>query len=502
MSNSIRLVAILALVSAMASCTKAVPGKSGQGMVKFTLISGEPVSKTGIESAGSGKYLSFWHSGDKLSAWNKGQTVTEFMTLENTQPDGRLAVFSGSGLAAESGTIRAFYPSGAVDRADADYVYFTTKDVQYPTATSFDPEADRLLSKEYPYQTSDGAVLIDDMRFHRLMTVLKVNLLGSDFSGEVVKSVKLVFSQHIGGRFRSSTVDMETTAYSNNVNTVTAILKDEVRVADANGGAVYVIVPPGQATNQNYNGLSEIEVITDSHLLKKSFSDVAIQLNPSEMAVVNITLSQDHLVKEEGVYLTEYSSSGEQVSDGKFVIHQNLKGVLCHPDGYQVKIDQDYDFEFDVVDSGTNLAAVTDEAVLSKTAVPSFTPNGGDKTTFERDGKFVKTLVRLPYRERWSADGFISDVALRTRILSYIDTDKTPTYSIDFPGIEESVSFAPDHVIAEWDESRSNDSKTVYKVTCYYRIGVSRSRTIDAALLHIDADQYYFTKTHYREYVK
>mgnify|MGYP007101851167 CR=1 FL=1 len=499
MNTYTRILFIAVVTSVIVSCSKESEKTIRQDGVRFTVTSGTPATKTGIANLGNGKYGSYWCAADRLSAWNTGRSTTEFMVLENTLPDGELAIFTGSGLSSENGTLRTFYPSDAISRADEDYVYFATKDVQYPTSCSFDPEADRLLSKEYSYQAVDGCVSIDDMRFHRLLAVMKVNILGEEFAGEVVKRLKLSFSYNIGGYYRCSTADMTTTLYNNPATTVAAIPREDILIGDTDNGAVYFLVPPGESWTYGYNLLSEVEVLTDAHLLKKSFSGAEVLLKPAEMAVVNITLTSENLVTEEGTHLAEYSSWGENVSENKFILHQNVKGVLCHPDGYQVKIDQDYDFEFEVADSETNTVTVSDESALTKINAPSLLFSGANNTTFERGGKFVKTLVLRPLSERWGGgDGYSANITLQSRTLSYIDTERDLTYQIDFPGISESFSFVPDHVVAEKDESLSDDTKTVYKVTCHYRIGVSYPGSINADRVSIESSEYYFSKTHYR----
>ena len=194
-------VLVAAAAMTLASCQKNEINGPVNKEVHFTIRADFAETKTAITDNGDKTYTPTWTNGDKIGVLFALEESAEPKDFENTAVAGEEATFEGKhafavveGASEVDGNLYAFYPSSAFNRMYADGgVRLDLKATQYPTSTSFDPSCDLLIAKPCYYMaeaTGESAeVLIDDMYFARMMSVLRINLNSEFLSNETVKSI-------------------------------------------------------------------------------------------------------------------------------------------------------------------------------------------------------------------------------------------------------------------------------------------------------------------------
>lgn len=185
---------VAAAAMTLASCQKNEIDGPVKKDVHFTINAGIE-TKTVISDNGNGTYTPSWENGDQIGIFFNEQLVENAdlgATFSNINPDGKEASFDGTASVTGNGTFYAFYPAIAFNKVyKGGEVRLDLKNAQNPTSTSFDPDCDLLIAKPYDYEVADGQteVVINDMCFARMMSVLKINLNSAYLSNETVKSV-------------------------------------------------------------------------------------------------------------------------------------------------------------------------------------------------------------------------------------------------------------------------------------------------------------------------
>ena len=267
----------LAGLFAMAGCVEDVePEIITNQEVNFTINTSAPETKTYIEyDSETGIYTPYWHSSDQLgvffNSWAKGDNVNAIFT--NTLPEGPKGTFSGKGtVSSTEQTLYAFYPAGAFAKSFDNYkVGLTIPDLQHPTATSFDKNADLLFSKPYPVTISSQTVVINDMQFARVLSTLKVVV--SDNTGEHVLSSDQIQSITLStniqnaaltGRFQWDFVN-ETSDMTVKIPNVTADLSANPIALDG-ASPIYLLINPITLTS---GSKLTVQITTDKHIITK-----------------------------------------------------------------------------------------------------------------------------------------------------------------------------------------------------------------------------------------
>ena len=196
-------VLVAAAAMTLASCQKNEITGPVKKEVNFTIKADMAETKTAITDKGDGTYRPTWEGGDKIAVLFSEPTkdCNKDAEFVNANEDGAIAQFEGKhtfeteeGVKEVEGTLYAFYPSSAFKKGYQDgTVRLDLPAVQNPTSTSFDPACDLLVAKPcYYYAAADGDaydVLVDDMYFARLISVLRINLNSNFLEDEIVKSV-------------------------------------------------------------------------------------------------------------------------------------------------------------------------------------------------------------------------------------------------------------------------------------------------------------------------
>jgi len=278
------LLSTFAIASAFAfvGCNKEIsPEPAKDSVVRFTINASAPETKTFIEYDANAKtYTPNWHQGDELAvfldSWAKNDLVD--LTLSNTASNGPTASFEGEGTVSSSEqTIYAFYPAGKFAQAYDNHVLgITIPEVQKPTATSFDKDADILVNKPYPITISSANVVIDDMQFTRVLSTLKLVVADgtgeSILSSDQIKSITLTTDDSnasLTGRFQwdfaNESGSMNSTVKSNHV---TADLSANPVALDGASPIYFLVNPATLASGSNLT----INISTDKHEITKTAS--------------------------------------------------------------------------------------------------------------------------------------------------------------------------------------------------------------------------------------
>ena len=170
------LIPALLLLSAAVACQRE-KNVDPKGTVEITVTAGVPDTRTYIENDGTA-WIPYWNTGDKLGVM-VDDAYDNPKGLENTSDNGRTATFSGTldNVADGEHVLTAWYPKDLKDgRAESVFKYVLAEEQTLPSLTSFDPAMDLLVGMPETFTVADGKANVDNMRFRRVFTVVKVTL--------------------------------------------------------------------------------------------------------------------------------------------------------------------------------------------------------------------------------------------------------------------------------------------------------------------------------------
>ena len=302
-------VLVAAAAMALASCQKnEITGPETQE-VHFTIKADIAETKTFITDKGDKTYTPSWSKEDKIGVLFALEENAKAVDFENTAESGEEATFEGKhaftvveGASEVDGYLYAFYPSSAFDKMYSDGgVRLDLKVTQYPTSTSFDPSCDLLIAKPCYYMAEatgeDAEVVIDDMYFARMMSVLRINLNSEFLSNETVKSVSfdadgvdftgamkfnLATGEFVGNQ--STTQDL---------SEVKAIYSEEDPIAVAGEkNSAYLVVAP--VTIPSGTALT-FTIETENYDIVKTIKAPAdMEMPAGNIAVINLSIAEEN----------------------------------------------------------------------------------------------------------------------------------------------------------------------------------------------------------------
>lgn len=319
--KSLALVAVSAL--AVVSCQKneLVSQNDGEG-VFFSLRTGD-AGKTYIVVDGK-NYKPQWANGDEIGVlfegFESGKTAPAGK-LTNMADDGDEANFEGTIKGAPNeGNLYAFYPSKVAKTYGSQTAGFDILDTQHPTATSFDPAADLLISKPVYYVSDESGVLIDDVQFARALAMLKINVYSADFSDIQEQYLSKLTVTAVGGRLAGRPVfdlkkgDAKITGYNTDAESVSAEYEEDIvcvgNSATATGCSVFLMVAP---VTLNKDAKLKFTGATGEYTITKEVTlpgDVV--LTPGKCTEINLSLAEENCEKKEDV---DYSGNWMIVSE-------------------------------------------------------------------------------------------------------------------------------------------------------------------------------------------
>lgn len=290
MKKSLFFSAVALCALTIIGCNKVVesPETAPEGReIHFTINTGAPETKTFIEYDGvNNKYVPKWQNADKLgvifNAFGEGKKAVD-AEFTNTLASGATASFSGTGtVSGDEQTLYAFYPACAFAKAFSNSVIgLTIPEIQKPTATSFDPDADVLVNDPYALTIDNADVVISDMQFRRVGSVLRLTITDGTSTGKIssdkIKTVTVSSSMAnaaFAGRYRYDFVGKK--AYYNNgavnehmsvkVPNITADLTNNLLSV---GDPIFLIVNPQDLAAESK---LTVEIATDKHNITKEIT--------------------------------------------------------------------------------------------------------------------------------------------------------------------------------------------------------------------------------------
>lgn len=343
-------VLVAAAAMTLASCQKNEITGPVKKEVNFTIKADMAETKTAITDNGNGTYSPTWKGGDKIAVLFSEPTKdckkdAEFV---NAIEDGAKAQFEGKhtfeteeGVEEVEGTLYAFYPSSAFNKGYQDgTVRLDLPAVQNPTSTSFDPACDLLVAKPcYYYAAADGDaydVLVDNMYFARLISVLRINLNSDFLEDEIVKSVSFDAD---GLRLTGAmAVDpIEGVLVKNNSTTdlseVQALYTetDPIAVSGEKNSAYLVVAPVTIPSGTTLTFTIE----TENYDIVKTINAPADMVMPSgNIAVINLTIAEENCTAKvedtsdySGEWLITGVNEGQVYAAGAYVSGKNNLNV-------------------------------------------------------------------------------------------------------------------------------------------------------------------------------
>ena len=456
---------LVLIVLSIFSCKKAevITSERNEG-VNFVLQTGS-ATKTYVQEEDEGHYVPYWHDTDAVSAWDENATSSIF-TLTNHLPAGQLAEFTGNVAANASGKLRVMYPAGLKDLSvNATTASFTMPSLQTPTASSFDPKADILVSKAYSYEAVDGEVNLEGVEFHRVMALLKINLLSEDLEGEYVRSFKLTSSAcYLSGPCTVTFAGLEvSTGGRDGLKYVSAEPKEDVVIGGTGNHSIYLMVPP-----TNIPGKLTFDIETGSYTIQKEvlLSD-PIVLDNTGVTVINLSLSNENISSQliSGVSKLSYKRD-VTIQDGSLEISQRIKGVITDFIGDKYPFDET--FVSSVTLTGAEDVEVQYAANLTSTnRYGSTTWSGMNQLNHSDVGIFDCTMLQrgLEFTAPYTTMHYS---LTQNRWLTY-----EPENNLKMPYAEFASTITVSRIECVRDDERSTGSQEVYLVTFYYQTRVT-----------------------------
>ena len=304
-------VLVAAAAMALASCQKnEIPAPEKQE-VHFTINAGIETKTSIVESEekdenGKPIYHAQWDGNEELGVLfakpNAETDETDVVKLTNAV-SGSTASFQGNVTLDETSTstFYAFYPAAAFKRGYGEGdARLDLKNVQNPTATSFDPLCDILVAKPYDYEVVDGKVVADGLEFARLMSVLRIDLKSefADIQNEFVESVSFTAGDvEITGYARVFLDNPKFDKWESNGTqwcTVTAKYDSDLVSINGTSKSVYLVIAP--VTIPANKDLT-FEIKTKNYNISKTIKSPEMKFTAGKVSKINLTIAADNCNK-------------------------------------------------------------------------------------------------------------------------------------------------------------------------------------------------------------
>lgn len=348
MKKIMKIFVLVAAAMTLASCQKNEINGPVSKEVHFTIKADFADTKTSITDNGDRTYTPSWAKGDRIGVLFALEEDAKAEDFENTAEAGEEATFEGKhaftveGATEVDGYLYAFYPSSAFNKVYKDGgVRLDLKATQYPTSTSFDPSCDLLIAKPCHYVAevtgADAEVLIDDMYFARMMSVLRINLNSEFLSNETVKSISFDAD---GVDFTGAMkFNLETGEFVGNQSTsqdlseVKAIYSAEDPIyVDGQKNSAYLVLAP--VTIPSGTTLT-FAIETENYDIVKTITAPADMVMPAgNIAVINLTIAEENCTAKvedtsdySGEWLITGVNEGQVYAAGAYVSGKNNLNV-------------------------------------------------------------------------------------------------------------------------------------------------------------------------------
>ena len=327
---------IAVMVLAAVSCNKEMTpeeGVAGGNSVKVTITTAPELAmdtKTTItqDPSDPNLYIPSWLGTEKMGVWvddipANGEAQPEFLT--NTEA-GPVATFTGDIEITAGQHIIYGYASSAEKYFNKYYpgslVGFDVPQVQYPTLTSFDSDADLLIARAQTVEVSDGQtdLSIDNVQFTRALAVLKVILKDGSSKGvkgnAVVKSLTLspsdVDNEPLTGR---ASIDVKNggsiTKFNTNTDVKAEYTDESFVINDEN--AAWLVVNP-----LTFGASSTLTLSVDAgkYVINKTLNVAGIELKRGDITVFDVTLKDEDVEVVEACLALPFVETFDSASSG------------------------------------------------------------------------------------------------------------------------------------------------------------------------------------------
>lgn len=343
-TSTLKYAAIAALALSFApSCSKEIAQINPETApeireLHFTVTSeatSPVVSKSYLDNNLDGTYTPKWSKGDSIAVFTGGifADTAPDGTLSNQNEDGTTASFDGTLTAADEGEFKAVAPAArvlggcipeeigaivGVSLGDPDNGY-----VQNPTYETIDPASDILVSKPTAYTSDGSSVVLDDIYFKRVMSVVKINVKGPEsLSAQKISNFKMTSSSAVlSGKAKVDVTNVRIAGWTEGSNSAAAEYSaeaDRPSLYDADGllNTVYLVVNPttlSAGTTLTFSGETG-----DYHFSKEVTLSEDIVFPEGQMATIGLTLTAAHLTSKIIVNFNGWKDQSVKVKNTNF----------------------------------------------------------------------------------------------------------------------------------------------------------------------------------------
>ena len=289
------LIPALLLLVAAVSCQREKDFSKGD--VAITVTAGIPETRTFIENDGTA-WIPYWNKDDVLAVM-VDEAYDKPNGLKNTSEDGRTATFSGTLANVEDGEhiLTAWYPKDLkAGRAESVHKYVLETEQTLPSLTSFDPTQDLLVGMPETFTVAEGKANVDNMRFRRVFTVVKVTLKDEStlLAGKKVSRVALTAASTLTGKANVEITTGDITRWEDPSTTVAGNYAGTDFTIDGTHSAFLLVNPATLAAGS----VLTVDVTTDDDnlLVSKSVtlpSEVIFAEN--KVTTLNFSLTDDNV---------------------------------------------------------------------------------------------------------------------------------------------------------------------------------------------------------------
>lgn len=297
----VNMLAVLSF-SALMSCTKDSEGPVNDHLQELHFIvktaENAPV-KSYLSNNLNDTYTPKWTKGDELAIFIgtiSDKTSSPTATLSNTEKTGTTAKFEGTvPTDLTDGSFFSFSPAGAFAKGYSDgTVGINLSEIQTPSSLTIDEKCDVLVAKPCDFMADNGTVVIDNLFFKRIFSIVKVNLKGVEaLNGEKVTSFTLSAPATLTGR---AAVDLSTASISQwnkkNESVVAKYTTDNPAFGgvEGQGNTVWLVVNPitvASGSVVTFSGETENYTFSKEVTLTKDLT-----FPQSQIAVINLSIGE------------------------------------------------------------------------------------------------------------------------------------------------------------------------------------------------------------------
>ena len=310
---------VLLTLLAAVSCQREKQIDPKKGAVEITVTASSD-TRTYIENDGTA-WIPYWNTGDVLGVMVDADYGTN-VSLTNTADPGRTGTFSGTlkeGVTDGEHTLTAWYPKDLrVGRKESVLNFLLAEEQTLPSLTTFDPTQDLLVGLPETFVVADRKANVDNMRFRRVFTVVKVTLKDEStlLAGKKVSRVALsATGANLTGKANVEITTGDITAWEDPSATVAGNYAGNDFTINGTNSAFLLVNPATLAAGS----VLAVEVTTDDDnlLITKSVNlPNAVVFAENKVTTLNFTLTDDNVKDKSGAiaYTWDFSTAEWQAA--------------------------------------------------------------------------------------------------------------------------------------------------------------------------------------------